>query len=296
MKLGITTPVVNLNPRFEAAQWELEGGIEDIAEVGRAADRLGYRWVGCPEHVAIPGDTAGQRGGRYWDPAVTLGYLAAVTDSIGLLTHVTVLGYHHPLALVKRYGSLDAASGGRLILGVGVGSLRPEFELLGADYEGRGARADDALAAIRAGFSGRHPSYEGTHYRFSGVIVEPNALQERVPIWVGGRSRRSLRRALDLGDGWIPFGRTLDQLRAMLAHDDTRRRLDEVAAAGRTFDVILSPEPPVDPLRDPRATARTVADYARAGASGLSLRFRHASRAEYLEQLEAMRLAVPDCF
>ena len=289
MQLGITTPVVNLNPRFEPPDWEVEGGIDDLAAVVEAADGLGYAWAGCPEHTIIPTEVARVRGGRYWDPVATLGYLAARTGRIGLLSHVAVLGYHHPLELVKQYGTLDEASGGRVILGVGVGSLRPEFELLGATFEGRGAVADDALRAIRAAFGQRAPRYEGTHYRFDGVIVDPCGVQEDVRIWVGGRSARSLRRAVELGDGWIPFGRTLEELAPLLAHEAVVARR---TAPGRPFDVVLSPEQPLDPLGDPAGTRGVVDAYAGIGATGLSLRFTSTSRQHYVDQLAAMRALV----
>jgi alkanesulfonate monooxygenase SsuD/methylene tetrahydromethanopterin reductase-like flavin-dependent oxidoreductase (luciferase family) len=84
---------------------------------------------------------------------VTLGYLAALTERIRLATYVLVLGYHHPLEIVKRYGTLDVVSRGRLVLGVGVGSLEEEFALLGRDFKERGARAADALRAIRSSFA-----------------------------------------------------------------------------------------------------------------------------------------------
>ncbi len=290
MRLGIVTPVVNLNPRFDVPQWEQQGGIDDIVEVARAAERLGYGWVSCPEHVAIPVDTAATRGGRYWDPLTTLSFVAASTDTIGLLSHVLVLGYHHPLEVVKRYGTLDVASGGRVILGVGVGSLEAEFELLGAAFAGRGARSDDALRAIRASFSQRVPTYSGTHFEYSGFVVEPSGVQSRVRIWVGGRTRRSLRRALELGDGWIPFGLSLDDLGTMLGAADVVAALE---ARDGAFDVVLAPEPPLDPVGDPQATATTVRGYRDIGATGLSLRFRHRSRAHYLEQLTAM-MEVPE--
>lgn len=286
MRLGIVTPVVNLNPRFDPPAWERDGGLDDVVDVARAAERLGYEWVSCPEHVVIPEPTAATRGGRYWDPAVTLSFVAAGTDAIGLLTHVLVLGYHHPLEVVKRYGTLDMASGGRVILGVGVGSLEAEFELLGAPFTGRGARADDALRAIRASFGERVPSYSGTHFEYSGLVVDPAGVQSRVRLWVGGRSRRSLRRAIELGDGWIPFGLSLDELGVMLGADDA------VAALGARpvpLDIVLAPEPPLDPLGDPDASATAVRGYGAVGATGLSLRFRHHSRAHYIEQLEAMR-------
>src|ERR1700724_1289758 len=97
------------------------------------------------------------RGGRYYDPLATFGYLAARTERIRLATHVLVLGYHHPLEIAKRYGTLDVVSGGRLILGVGVGSLESEFALVGADFAERGARADEALVALRNGFAQSQP-------------------------------------------------------------------------------------------------------------------------------------------
>ena len=293
MRLGIVTPVVNLNPRFAPPEWEQRGGIDDIVAVAVAAERLGYEWVSCPEHIAIPEQAAAVRGGRYWDPLTTLSFVAASTDAIGLLSHVLVLGYHHPLEVVKRFGTLDVASGGRVILGVGVGSLEAEFTLLGAPFEGRGARADDAVRAIRASFGRRRPRYWGTHYRFSGLVVEPSGVQQDVPIWVGGRTRRSLRRALELGDGWIPFGLGPDELRALLSAPDLAG-----AVAGREgeFDVVLAPEPPVDPVGDPDAVAARVLEFDAMGATGLSLRLRHESRAHYVEQLEAMAGVVAELF
>jgi probable F420-dependent oxidoreductase len=292
VRLGLTTPVVNLNPRFDPPAWEAEGGIADIAAVVEAADRLGYDWAGCPEHVLIPEDVAAARGGRYWDPVATLGYLAARTSSIGLLSQVTVLGYHHPLALVKRYGTLDVASGGRVILGVGVGSLRPEFDALGADFEDRGARADDALRALRASFGHTTPSYQGTHFQFGGAIVEPSGMARHLPIWVGGRTRRSLRRALELADGWIPFGLSPDEVTAMLSDASERGLLERRASPSPQaprFEVVLSPEPPLDPAGDPDGVRATLIRFEGAGATGLSLRFRSSSRAHFVEQLEAMR-------
>jgi probable F420-dependent oxidoreductase len=285
VQLGIVTPIVNLNPRFEVPVWERDGTMADVVAVAREAEKLGYGWISCPEHIAIPEEVASVRGGRYWDPLVTLSYVAASTTRIGLLSHVVVLGYHHPLEIVKRYGTLDVASRGRVILGVGVGSLEAEFDLLGVDFEGRGARADDALRAIRASFGRPSPTYAGTHYRYSDVFVEPSGMDRPLAIWVGGRTRRSLRRALDLGDGWIPFGLSHAQLQAMLAATPVTAARAE---GGGRFDLILAPEPALDPAGDPEGTAAIVRSYAELGATGLSLRFRHRSRHHYLEQLAAM--------
>lgn len=292
MRFGLTTPVVTLVPSTHAA-WERDAGVAEIRQVAVAADQLGYAHLSCSEHVGIPVDIADRhRGSRYYDPAPTLGYVAACTTRIRLLTHVLVLPYHHPLAVAKTYGTLDRLSGGRVILGVGVGSLREEFELLGIDFAGRGAGYEDALRALRAALGHPQPAYAGSHYRFAGFRIDPCAAQERVPIWIGGRSPRSLRRALAFGDGWDPFGLGLDQLRAML--DRARESPDWRA----DLDVVLSPERPLalDAPAELDDTRATVAAYAAAGATALNLRFVHHSLAHYLEVLERFAREVMPAF
>jgi probable F420-dependent oxidoreductase len=283
VRLGLVTPVLSLNPRFAPPAWELDGDIDDVVAVAQAAESLGYDWLGCPEHVAIPVKAAEQRGSRYWDPVAALSYLAAHTSQMRLVSHVVVLGYHHPLDIVKRYSSLDVLSRGRFVLGVGSGSLRREFVLLGAEFEERGPLADDSLAAIRATW-GRSPvSYHGTHHDFDDWIIDPRAVQADLRVWVGGLTKRSLRRAVELGDGWIPFGRTLDELGTMLASD-----LGQQAVARDGFDLVLSPEPMLDPLAEPDRAGEAVRGYADIGATSLALRFHSSSRAHYVEQLAAM--------
>ncbi len=216
LRIGITTPVLTMLPDNHAG-WEVNGTIEDVAEVAKAADRLGYSHVSCSEHVIIPTDVGAVRGSRYWDPLATFGYLGAVTTRIRFVTNVLVLGYHHPLEIAKRYGTLDQVTGGRVILGLGVGSLKEEFDLLGVPFEDRGARGDDSLRALRASLSTLRPEYDGPYYSYSDVVVDPCARQERVPLWIGGRTRRSLRRAVELGDGWLPFGLGADDMGAFIA-------------------------------------------------------------------------------
>ena len=284
IEVGITTPVLSLLPGWHAP-WEVDGDIEDVALIARTAESLGYTHLTCSEHVVVPVDVATARGGRYWDPLATFGYLAAVTSRIRLATNVLVLGYHHPLEIAKRYGTLDQVSSGRLILGLGVGSLHEEFELLGADFEGRGARADDALSALRASLSSDRPRYEGPFYRYSDVVLDPCARQPAVPLWIGGRTARSLRRAVELADGWVPFSIPAGDVATMLA-----RAAATSAWAARTspLQVILRNGRPLDPLADPDGATRVVQRLTGAGATGLQLGFVHDSRGHYLEQLEAM--------
>ncbi|MFE5260680.1 TIGR03619 family F420-dependent LLM class oxidoreductase [Streptomyces coelicoflavus] len=277
MRIGITSPVVTAVPGVHSP-WERGAGIEELRAVAEAADRLGFHHLTCSEHVAVPVDVAEQRGGTYWDPLATFGYLAARTRRIRLATQVLVLGYHHPLALAKRYGTLDRVSGGRLVLGLGVGSLEEEFRLLGAAFEGRGGIADDALAALRASLSRREPAYHGEHFDYEGFVVEPHAVQETVPLWIGGRTPRSLRRAVAFGNGWVPFGLPLDRLREMV----------DAAPLPEGFEVVLSAGRPLDPSGDADAAARALRKVSEAGATLVSVSLAAESAAHYTEQLEAL--------
>ena len=277
MKLGIATPVVT-NVAGAPLTWEKNATIEDIGRVAETADRLGYHHLTCSEHIGIPSTEASRRGSRYWDPLATFGYVSARTRQIRLATMTLVLGYHHPLAIVKRYGTLDHVSGGRVILGVGVGTLKEEFDLLGAPFDDRGARADDALRALRAALPTNEPVYEGEYYSFGGLTVDPCALQPHMPIWIGGRTKRSLRRAVTLADGWCPFNVSIATAAEWL-------QACELPAG---FEVVLPADQPLDPVKEPALTKETLQTIAAAGTTTVSARFIHHSLEHYLEQIHAL--------
>lgn len=277
MRIGLSTPVVVQIPGV-AGEWEKSAGIEDLETIARAADELGYEYLTCSEHVVVPSTDAAMRGAMYWDPLATLGYLAACTTRLRLATSVLVLGYHHPLEIAKRYGTLDRASGGRLILGVGVGSLRAEFELLGAAWTDRGARADDAIKALRASLSVAEPEYHGEYYDFADVVVEPPAVQPRVPIWVGGRSKRSLRRAVELADGWMPFELRGCELADMLASVELPEGFDVVLPAGS-----------LDPSAQPEAVLAQLRKVQSSGATAVTCSVAATSSAHHVDQMEALK-------
>jgi len=284
LRVGIITPIVILLPRSHN-EWEVDASVEDLVAIATAADRLGYHHLTASEHVAIPVDVEARRGMRYWDLLSTLAYLAAVTERIRLATNMVVLPYHHPIEILKHYGTLDRLSDGRLVLGVGVGSLREEFDLLGKQFDGRGEAADDALRAIRATWGQREPRYSGTRYTFDDVVVEPTGVQERVPIWVGGRTPRSLRRALELGDAWVPFLLDPNAVRSML---DQAVETPAWAEREQALDIALWPEPAVDPLREPDRIREQAAEHVDAGATILNYRFPSTSVMHHLEQMEAL--------
>jgi probable F420-dependent oxidoreductase len=281
LPIGLVPPVLTAVPGLHA-DWERTADVDALVELVQLADQLGFDHVTCSEHVAVPTDVANQRGGTYWDPLATLSYLACATTRIRLVTYVVVLGYHHPLALAKRYGTLDRLSRGRLTMGVGVGSLEEEFALLGAPYDDRGARADDAMAALRAALGTRTPSHNGPYYAYDDVVVEPTAVQERVPLWVGGRGARSLRRAVELGDGWAPFA---------LGFRAVADLLDGVhLPAG--FDVVLGLGH-LDPSGTPEAVAERLARAAAVGATRVNASLASNSAEHYAEQLTALAELVP---
>lgn len=276
MRIGIVSPVVTLVPGAHSP-WERSASIEELGAVAEVADSLGFAHLTCSEHVAVPVDVAEQRGATYWDPLATFGYLAARTQRIRLVTQVLVLGYHHPLEIAKRYGTLDRISGGRLTLGLGVGTLEEEFTLLGAPFAGRGSRADDALAALRGSLSRREPAHAGPHYSYDGLVVDPHAVQDRVPLWIGGQGERSLRRALELGDGWVPYG-PLGALAALVAAADVPDGFEVVLSAGRALD----------PGGQPGHTENALERARDAGATVVNVSLAAESAAHYGEQLQAL--------
>jgi probable F420-dependent oxidoreductase len=283
MRIGLATPVVLQVPGV-ASEWEQRADAGDVSRIAAAADELGFDFLTCAEHVAIPADESANRGVTYWDSLATLSFLAARTSRIRLVPSVLVLGYHHPLEIAKRYGTLDRISGGRVTLGVGVGSLAAEFELLGAHWADRGDRADDALRALRVSLSTPHPQYEGKYYRYRAVVVEPCALQSWVPIWVGGRTRRSLRRAVELADGWMPFGLRAEEIARLLAEIELPTG----------FEVVLSTGRPIDPEGDAAGTADRLRRLQAAGATAITCTVAADSAEQYCAQLARLRVLADD--
>jgi alkanesulfonate monooxygenase SsuD/methylene tetrahydromethanopterin reductase-like flavin-dependent oxidoreductase (luciferase family) len=171
-----------------------------------------------------------------------------------------------------------------VILGVGVGSLREEFELLGVPMEERGARGDDALRALRASMGVREPSYSGTHYSYDGFVVSPTAVQAHMPIWIGGQTERSLQREVELADAWTPFRLTPPEIGTAVSR---ARESEAWAARTAELEIGLQPVPPIDPIGDAEGSRRVVEELCSAGATMLNLRFVHHSLTHYCDQLAA---------
>src|SRR5262249_35886867 len=135
---------------------------------------------------------------------MALSYMAAVTTRVTLGTEVLVLPQRHPTLVAKQVSTLDTLSGGRMRLGVGVGWQESEYEALGEDFHNRGARMDEMIRLLRTYWSEAQVDFKGRHYQITAIGMEPKPPQgSRLPIWIGGRSDRALRRVRELGDGWL---------------------------------------------------------------------------------------------
>ncbi|AEW94701.1 MULTISPECIES: TIGR03619 family F420-dependent LLM class oxidoreductase [Streptomycetaceae] len=221
---GMQLPVQSLSTLY-AEPWETEAGPRDLLAVARAADRLGFFYLGCCDHVAVPRRLADTMSTTWYDPVATLSYVAAVTDRIRLLSHVAVAALRHPLITAKQYATVDHLSDGRLILGVGAGHVPEEFAALGADFTGRGAVLDETVDALKSalGTDAEFPDFCGERFAFQDLGQRPRPVQRpRPPLWVGGSSPAALRRAARRGDGWLPQGDPRD---ALAGHIATLRRL-----------------------------------------------------------------------
>ena len=175
--------------------------------LARLAEAAGFDSLWAGEHVVLPDPRVPPSpmdpGDRILDPLVALAFLAGQTRTILLGTGIIILPQRNPLVLAKEVASLVALSQGRLILGIGVGYLEPEFRALGISFADKGPRTDDYLAAMRAIWTQATPAHDGRFTRFSGVQAQPQP--GAVPIVVGGHSAGAYRRAVETANGWYGF-------------------------------------------------------------------------------------------
>lgn len=179
-----------------------------LVDLARAAEDLGYRSAWLPDHVLPPEDYGPVYGGVL-EPLVTIAHLAAVTSTLRLGTSVLVPALRDPVVLAKQVATLHALSGGRVVLGVGVGWSEPEFRAVGADFAARGAVTDDALALLRHLFAGGTAPYAGPRTSYDQGVFAP-VPKGHVPIMVGGNSDAALRRAARFADSWQGLPRDVD--------------------------------------------------------------------------------------
>ena len=202
-----------------------------MAHLAQAAERFGFESIWTVEHVVIPqdyqspypyspsGKIPGSEDVPIPDPLLPLAYAAAITKTLRLGTGVMILPQRHPLYVAKEVATLDVLSNGRVILGIGSGWLKEEFDSLGLDFHQRGARTDEAIQSLRALWSPEAASsFHGKHFSFGPVKCFPKPVQkDGVPIVIGGHSPAAAKRAGRYGDGFFPAIGELDKLKELFA-------------------------------------------------------------------------------
>jgi probable F420-dependent oxidoreductase len=224
MRVGVTYP-----------QTELGGDPGAIRAYGQHVEELGYSHILAYDHVVGADPTVHTGWDRAYDvhttfsePLVMFGYLAAVTQTVELVTGVIILPQRQTVLVAKQAAEVDLLSGGRLRLGVGVGWNAVEFEALGQDFANRGKRTDEQIAVLRRLWCEQSVTFDGEYHRITGAGIAPLPVQRPIPIWIGAASAPGYRRAGRTADGWFPLiepGPKLVDARAVVAqaaHDAGR--------------------------------------------------------------------------
>lgn len=228
MKLSVDFPSVSYRE-----------GPEGVLRLAQAIEEIGFDQLDMFDHVVM-GHATDTRPAPIYPPKMpilealmTLAFIASGTRSIGLGTEVLVLPQRDPTLTAKQVSTLDTLSGGRVRLGVGVGWQESEYEAQGQDFSTRGRRMDEAIRLLRSYWTDESVSSDTDYYRFEAIAMEPKPPQgAALPIWIGGGSERALRRAGELGDGWLGTS-TLPPEEKATAIDRVRRY---AAQAGRDPD------------------------------------------------------------
>ncbi len=236
MQLGIVFPTTEIGNDPAA-----------IREWTQAAEDMGYEYVLFSDHivggnpVTYPKARGNTAATPYHEPFVTMGYLAAVTSRIKLTTGVLVLPQRQTALAAKQAAEVDVLSGGRLILGVGVGGSKLEYEAQHENIHDRGRRLDEQIEVLRLLWTQPAVTFHGKYHDLSDVAINPRPVQQPIPIWVGGRADAVLERAGRVADGWVPSSGT-----------DLGPMIEKIAraaeAAGRSIDDVLVAPRVMEPL------------------------------------------------
>ena len=193
---------------------------EGLRALAQRADDLGYDHIWVSDHIILPREVSSfypyaadgvatfVPDQPYYEPLAALNFLAGCTQRVKLGTHVLILPYRNPVLTAKMLSTLDVLSGGRVILGAGVGWMEEEFEAMGLDtYARRGAVTDEYIELYKELWTKDEPSFDGEFYQISGSGFSPKPVQKpHPPIWIGGHTGPAIRRAAKYGDGWMPIG------------------------------------------------------------------------------------------
>ena len=285
---------------------------ENLITYARRGEELGFDCMVVGDHVIMPtmisspypytidGDFPGAGDGECMEQLTLLTFLAGVTNRIRLVPSVMILPHRNPILAAKMLATLDVLSGGRLTLGMGVGWMEEEFEILGLpSFAQRGDVSDEYIRVFKELWTSEVPTFDGRYCRFSDIKFLPKSAQKpHPPIWIGGNSRRAIRRAAQLGDGWQPVvGTTAVPLEPEKLEGDLDLLARYAEMAGRdpsTIEVSMrvGRDPVPTPGRrsrfdgEPGQIAEDIRTYQDAGVSTLIFDWRGEIFAETLERTE----------
>jgi probable F420-dependent oxidoreductase len=228
-----------------------------IRSCAAAAESLGYDAVFVSDHLCIPPDQTEGSGGRYLDVLTTLAYLAGAMERIRLGISVLVVPYRPAVLTAKQVSTIQELSGGRMILGVGVGWMKPEFDALGVDKRRRGRITDETLRILRHLFTHEASPYKGDMVSFPAFVFAPRPAPPE--IWIGGNGEKAMARVIEFGDGWHPM-MPADQLKSAVATLKQKlagpksSKIEIVVRRGMSFDDISGARAKLDAERDAGAT------------------------------------------
>ena len=212
MRVGVVFP-----------QTEIGSDVAIIKDYGQTAEQLGFRHVLAYDHVI--GANLNSRPGwqppyshldEFHEPLILLGYLAAVTQKLELVTGVIILPQRQTVLVAKQSAALDVLSGGRLRLGIGIGWNPVEYEALGENFHSRGQRSEEQVEVLRQLWTNELVTFDGRWHKIVDAGIKPLPVQKPIPIWFGGSDDRALRRLGRLGDGWFPLLGPDEKCRAMI--------------------------------------------------------------------------------
>ncbi|NIP30475.1 MAG: TIGR03619 family F420-dependent LLM class oxidoreductase [Candidatus Dadabacteria bacterium] len=191
-----------------------------IETIAIKAEALGFDSLWVSDHIILPNDHQGF-GKTFFEPLTTLSFIASKTKNISLGTSVIILPYRNPFILAKMISTLDTLSNGRIILGVGVGWLKKEFEALGIPFDERENISNENIKILIDLFSNDNHDFKGDYYKFSDISFFPKTSQRpHPPIWFGGNSNSSLTKAIEFGAGWHPVGLTPEEIKGKLIKNE----------------------------------------------------------------------------
>jgi probable F420-dependent oxidoreductase len=192
---------------------------EAIRRVAQRTEYLGYDGIWVSDHIVIPNSAVDRFGSMFYEPLTVLAFAAACTYRVRLGTTVLILPYRNPVVTAKVLATLDVLSGGRVTAGLAVGWTEDEFKALGVSFEERGALSDEYIAAFKALWTQDRPAFQGHYVRFKNIAFEPKPVQKpHIPIWIGGNSKRAIRRAVALGDCWHPTRPLVEDVKTGVAY------------------------------------------------------------------------------